>query len=193
MTMRKGIASTDREDQEEDEPQEDSRMSGAGDIIGRSSSVLHSDIWESLWKTERVVVLREEEDRDIAAALRASIASHLEQRSHVQERSSQKPRKEEKMEPDDMRNNRGTAKQTNDMQGMAIKKESLFVCLFESWWSIMFEYISARSVKNNVPLAGQDFPVLGAAAPPSPIQRYVCSVFSKMVTYVYFSHVGILR
>lgn len=35
MTMRKGIASTDREDQEEDEPQEDSRMSGAGDIIER--------------------------------------------------------------------------------------------------------------------------------------------------------------
>ncbi len=129
MTMRKGIASTDREDQEEDEPQEDSRMSGAGDIIGRSSSVLHSDIWESLWKTERVVVLREEEDRDIAAALRASIASHLEQRSHVQERSSQKPRKEEKMEPDDMRNNRGTAKQTNEMQGMAIKKR-VFIYLF---------------------------------------------------------------
>ncbi len=48
----------------------------------------------------------------------------------MQERSSQKPRKEEKMEPDDMRNNRGTAKQTNDMQGMAIKKESLFISLF---------------------------------------------------------------
>lgn len=44
MTMRKRIASTDREDQEEDEAQEDSRMSGAGDIIGRSSSVLYSDI-----------------------------------------------------------------------------------------------------------------------------------------------------
>lgn len=40
--MRKRIASTDREDQEEDEAQEDSRTSGAGDIFGRSSSVLHS-------------------------------------------------------------------------------------------------------------------------------------------------------
>lgn len=127
MTMRKWIASTDREDQEEDEPQEDSRMSGAGDIIGRFSSVLHSDIWESLCKTEKVVVLREEEDRAIAAALRASIASHLEQRSHLQERSSQKPRKEEKMEPDDMRNNRGTAKQTNEMHGMAIKNVFIYL------------------------------------------------------------------
>ncbi|KAL1278427.1 hypothetical protein QQF64_025100 [Cirrhinus molitorella] len=87
---------------------------------------------------------REEEDRDIAAALRASMASRQEERSHVQERISQKPRKEEKMEADDVRNNRGTAKQMNEMQ--------------------------ARSVKSNAPLASQDFPVLGAAAPPAPIQ-----------------------
>lgn len=57
----------------------------------------------------------------MAAALRASMASHQEQRSHVQERSIQKPRKEEKVEPDDIRNNRGTAKQTNEMQGMAVE------------------------------------------------------------------------
>ncbi|XP_016361539.1 zinc finger protein 598-like [Sinocyclocheilus anshuiensis] len=90
---------------------------------------------------------REEEDREIAAALRASMASHQEERSHVQERSSQKPRKDEKMEPDEMRNNRGTAKQTNEMQ--------------------------AQSVKSNPSLAGQDFPVLGAAAPPAPIQSKI--------------------
>ncbi|XP_052405985.1 E3 ubiquitin-protein ligase ZNF598 [Carassius gibelio] len=90
---------------------------------------------------------REEEDRAMAAALRASMASHQEERSHVQERSIQKPRKEEKMEPDDMRNNRGTAKQTNEML--------------------------ARSVKSNASLAGQDFPVLGAAAPPAPIQSKI--------------------
>lgn len=46
----------------------------------------------------------------------------------MQERSSQKPRKEEKMEPDDTRNNRSTAKQTNEIQGMAI--ENVAVCLF---------------------------------------------------------------
>ncbi|KTF89065.1 hypothetical protein cypCar_00012722 [Cyprinus carpio] len=91
--------------------------------------------------------IREEEDREIAAALRASIVSHQEERSHVQERSSQKPRKEEKMEPDDTRNNRSTAKQTNEIQ--------------------------ARSVKSNASLAGQDFPVLGAAAPPAPVQSKI--------------------
>uniref|UniRef100_A0A8C2PXN2 RING-type E3 ubiquitin transferase n=2 Tax=Cyprinus carpio TaxID=7962 RepID=A0A8C2PXN2_CYPCA len=90
---------------------------------------------------------REEEDREMAAALRASMASHQEQRSHVQERSIQKPRKEEKVEPDDIRNNRGTAKQTNEMQ--------------------------ARSVKSNASLAAQDFPVLGAAVPPAPIQSKI--------------------
>ncbi|XP_026106206.1 E3 ubiquitin-protein ligase ZNF598 [Carassius auratus] len=90
---------------------------------------------------------REEENREIAAALRASIVSHQEERSHVQERSSVKPRKEEKMEPDDMRNNRSTAKQTNEMQ--------------------------ARPVRSNPPSAAQDFPVLGAAAPPAPIQSKI--------------------
>lgn len=59
--------------------------------------------------------------------------------------------------------------------------------LFGSWWNFMFECISARSVKNNAPLAGQDFPDLGAAAPPAQIQRYVCSVFSNMGRfYVFF-------
>lgn len=48
----------------------------------------------------------------------------------------------------------------------------------------MFTYISARSMKSNASLAGQDFPVLGAAAPPAPIQRYGCPVF--FVTFMYF-------
>lgn len=57
----------------------------------------------------------------MAAALRASMVSRQEERNHAQDRSSQKPRKEEKMEPDEMRNNRGTAKPTIEMQGMRIE------------------------------------------------------------------------
>ncbi|XP_067275767.1 LOW QUALITY PROTEIN: E3 ubiquitin-protein ligase ZNF598 [Pseudorasbora parva] len=91
--------------------------------------------------------IREEEDREMAAALRASMASRQEERSHVQDRNVQKPRKEEKIEPDEMRNNRGTAKPANEMQ--------------------------ARPIKSNATLAGQDFPVLGAAAPPAPIQSTI--------------------
>lgn len=54
----------------------------------------------------------------------------------------------------------------------------------------MFDYISARTMKSNASLAGQDFPVLGAgaAAPPAPIQRYVCPVFSLIChVYAFFS------
>lgn len=54
----------------------------------------------------------------------------------------------------------------------------------------MFDYISARTMKSNASLAGQDFPVLGAgaAAPPAPIQRYVCPVFSQIChVYAFFS------
>jgi len=59
----------------------------------------------------------------------------------------------------------------------------------------MFTYISARSMKSNASLAGQDFPVLGAgaAAPPAPIQRYVCPVFFCFFCHVYvFFHVGMV-
>lgn len=56
----------------------------------------------------------------MAAAMRASMISRQEERNHVQDRSSQKPRKEEKMEPDEMRNNRGTAKPAIEMPGMRI-------------------------------------------------------------------------
>ncbi|XP_051570930.1 E3 ubiquitin-protein ligase ZNF598-like [Myxocyprinus asiaticus] len=91
---------------------------------------------------------REEEDRVVAAALRASMVSRVqEERGHVQDRSCQKPRKEETMEPDEMRKNRATVKPPNEMQ--------------------------ARTMKSNASLAGEDFPVLGAAAPPAPIQSMV--------------------
>ncbi|NP_001028890.1 E3 ubiquitin-protein ligase ZNF598 [Danio rerio] len=90
---------------------------------------------------------REEEDREMAAAMRASMASHQEERSHAQERSMLKPRREEKLEPDETRNNRSTARPTNDTQ--------------------------ARSMKSNGSLAGQDFPVLGAGAPPAPVQSMI--------------------
>lgn len=68
----------------------------------------------------------------MAAALRASMASRQEERSHAQDRSSQKPRKEEKMEPDEIRNNRGTAKPTTEIQGMRIENmvNCCFFCLF---------------------------------------------------------------
>ncbi|TRY59050.1 hypothetical protein DNTS_008376 [Danionella cerebrum] len=89
---------------------------------------------------------REEEDRAMAAALRASMASHFEERSHAQERSSLKPRREEKLEVDGIMKNRGTSRQTNENQ--------------------------ARTMKNNEALPDQDFPVLvaGAGAPPPQVQ-----------------------
>ncbi|XP_051572653.1 E3 ubiquitin-protein ligase ZNF598-like [Myxocyprinus asiaticus] len=91
---------------------------------------------------------REEEDREVAAALRASMAGRVqEERGHVPDRSSQKPRKEEKIEPDEMRNNRATVKPPNEIQ--------------------------ARTMKSNASSAGEDFPVLGAAVPPAPIPSKV--------------------
>lgn len=57
----------------------------------------------------------------MAAAMRASMASHQDERSHVQERSVLKPRREEKLEPDEMRNNRGMARPTNDIQGIRVE------------------------------------------------------------------------
>ncbi|XP_057202129.1 E3 ubiquitin-protein ligase ZNF598 [Triplophysa rosa] len=82
---------------------------------------------------------REEEDREVATALRASLATRSqEERSHVQDRNN-KPRKEEKMESDELRSTRSVAKPPNEMQ--------------------------ARSMKSTSSLAGVDFPLLGAAAP----------------------------
>lgn len=65
----------------------------------------------------------------MAAALRASMASRQEERSHAQDRSIQKPRKEEKMEPDEIRNNRGTVKPTTEIQGMRI--ENMLNCCID--------------------------------------------------------------
>ncbi|XP_076865269.1 E3 ubiquitin-protein ligase ZNF598 isoform X2 [Brachyhypopomus gauderio] len=89
---------------------------------------------------------REEEDRDLAAAIRASQAvRRQEARGAFHERANQKPRKEEKMDTDELRSNRGAAKPSGDVQG--------------------------RSMKNNVTMKGADFPVLGAGVnlpPPTP-------------------------
>ncbi|XP_066530347.1 E3 ubiquitin-protein ligase ZNF598 [Hoplias malabaricus] len=85
--------------------------------------------------------IREEVDRDLAAALQASKAAfQQEERGHVHERSNQKPRKEEKMDTDEIRSSRSTTKPPSDIQG--------------------------RSVKSNASLTGKDFPVLGASAAP---------------------------
>ncbi|KAG7316980.1 hypothetical protein KOW79_019278 [Hemibagrus wyckioides] len=87
---------------------------------------------------------REEEDRDLAAAIQASQAARRQaERGQAHERGGQKPRKEETVEGDELRGNRGAVKPPTDMQ--------------------------VRSTKNNVPLKGEDFPVLGAGAPPPPI------------------------
>ncbi|KAI4884012.1 hypothetical protein NFI96_019532 [Prochilodus magdalenae] len=91
---------------------------------------------------------REEEDRALAAALQASRATRRqEERGHVHERGNQNPRKEEKMDTDEIKSSRSAVKPPNDVQG--------------------------RSVKNNVPRMGEDFPVLGAGAPPPPIQSTI--------------------
>ncbi|MCI4392189.1 hypothetical protein PGIGA_G00143030 [Pangasianodon gigas] len=91
---------------------------------------------------------REEEDRDLAAAIQASQAARRQaERGQVHERGGQKPRKEEMADGDELRGNRGAVKPPSDMQG--------------------------RSTKNNVPLKGEDFPVLGAGAPPPPIHSVV--------------------
>lgn len=61
-------------------------------------------------------------------------------------------------------------------------------------------HISGRTTKNNVPLEGKDFPVLGAGAPPQVIHRYVliqniyyncaihtaCIVFARISPLIFF-------
>ncbi|KAF4074060.1 hypothetical protein AMELA_G00250320 [Ameiurus melas] len=86
---------------------------------------------------------REEEDKDLAAAIQASQAARRQaERGQVLERGGQKPRKEETTAGDELRGNRGAVKPPSDVQG--------------------------RATKNNVPLKGEDFPVLGAGATPPP-------------------------
>ncbi|XP_027004257.1 E3 ubiquitin-protein ligase ZNF598 isoform X1 [Tachysurus fulvidraco] len=90
---------------------------------------------------------REEEDKDLAAAIQASQAARRQaERGQVHERV-QKPRKEEPVESDELRANRGAVKPPIDMQG--------------------------RLMKNNVPMKVEDFPVLRAGASPPPIQNMV--------------------
>uniref|UniRef100_W5MFW0 RING-type E3 ubiquitin transferase n=1 Tax=Lepisosteus oculatus TaxID=7918 RepID=W5MFW0_LEPOC len=89
---------------------------------------------------------REEEDREIAAAVRASVAARrLEEKRQAQEREPPKPRKEEAMEAEDGRNLRSTTKPPSEAPG---PKEA------------------SKSVNGSAPLKGEDFPVLGATAAP---------------------------
>ncbi|KAJ8413513.1 hypothetical protein AAFF_G00080200 [Aldrovandia affinis] len=87
---------------------------------------------------------REEEDREIAAAVRASVAARRqEERRKIQEREIQKPRKEETMDTDEGRNHRSVTKPPNEALG---PKDAL------------------RSLNTSGPLQREDFPALGATA-----------------------------
>ncbi|KAG9349788.1 hypothetical protein JZ751_026141 [Albula glossodonta] len=106
---------------------------------------------------------REEEDRDVAAAVRASIAARRqEEKRQTQERETQKPRKEESMDTDDGRNHRSVPKPVAEILG---PKDA------------------PRSHNHSGPLQGDDFPALGAtaavAAPP-PIPSMIKSVPVKL-------------
>lgn len=72
-----------------------------------------------------IFVYREEEERNMMAAIQDSLSiRHQEERGHY-ERGSQKPRKEEKMDTDELKGNRGVVKPSSDMQG----KEFTLFCL----------------------------------------------------------------
>lgn len=61
---------------------------------------------------------REEEDKDLAAAIQASQAARRQvERGQVHERGGQRPRKEETVEGDELRGNRGAVKPPSDVQG----------------------------------------------------------------------------
>lgn len=63
-------------------------------------------------------VFREEEDRDLAAAIQASQAAQRQaERGQVNERGGQKPRKEETADGDELRGSRVAVKPPGDMQG----------------------------------------------------------------------------
>ncbi|KAJ8363983.1 hypothetical protein SKAU_G00128140 [Synaphobranchus kaupii] len=98
---------------------------------------------------------REEEDREIAAAVRASIAARRqEEKRQLQEREIQKPRKEETVDTDDARNHRSITKPLSEAQG---PKEA------------------PRSHSTSGSLQKEDFPALGAtaAAPPPPVPSMI--------------------
>ncbi|XP_007247901.3 E3 ubiquitin-protein ligase ZNF598 [Astyanax mexicanus] len=102
--------------------------------------------------------IREEEDRDLVAALQASQAlRRQEERRHAHERGNQKPRmKEEKMDTDELRSSRSAAKPPSDVQGRPMGGTK------------------GGNGNGNGPLKGEDFPILGAgAAPPPPIQSTI--------------------
>ncbi|KAG7491954.1 hypothetical protein MATL_G00009240 [Megalops atlanticus] len=103
---------------------------------------------------------REEEDREIAAAVRASVAARRQEEKRLtQEREVQKPRKEETMDTDDGRNHRSVTKPLGEAQG---PKDA------------------HRSLPASGPLQGDDFPALGATAAVPPIPSMIKSAPVKL-------------
>ncbi|KAL4624460.1 zinc finger protein 598-like [Arapaima gigas] len=91
---------------------------------------------------------REEEDQEIAAAVRASIAAHRqEERRQAPEREIAKARKEEKMEVDDERNLRSATKPTETPTPR----------------DTIRPFVAMESMK------GDDFPILGATLADAPL------------------------
>ncbi|MBN3275905.1 ZN598 ligase, partial [Polyodon spathula] len=89
---------------------------------------------------------REEEDREVAAAVRASVAARRqEEKRPAQEREISKP-KEEAAEAEDLRHARAPAKPASEAAD------------------------AAKPASSNGPLKGEDFPALGVMA--APIPRY---------------------
>ncbi|MBN3306820.1 ZN598 ligase, partial [Amia calva] len=89
---------------------------------------------------------REEEDREIAAAVRASVAARRqEEKRQAQEREPPKPRKEDVMDTEDSRTVRSVAKPPSEAPG---PKDA------------------AKSVNGIRSLKRDDFPILGATAAP---------------------------
>uniref|UniRef100_H3ALQ0 RING-type E3 ubiquitin transferase n=1 Tax=Latimeria chalumnae TaxID=7897 RepID=H3ALQ0_LATCH len=92
---------------------------------------------------------REEEDRDVAAAVRASVAARRQEQKHqLEEKEATNIQKEEMKENEDTRNFKSTLKSNTESTG---PKES------------------NKPVTNNGPLKRDDFPALAAAAVVAPL------------------------
>ncbi|KAJ8246071.1 hypothetical protein GJAV_G00263330 [Gymnothorax javanicus] len=105
---------------------------------------------------------REEEDREIAAAVRASVAARRqEERRLHQERESQKPRKEEVMDTDEGRNHGSSSKPPTEALG---PKDVV------------------RPHSTTAPLQKEDFPALRAApaGPPTPAPGLIKAAPAKL-------------
>ncbi|XP_029102516.1 E3 ubiquitin-protein ligase ZNF598 [Scleropages formosus] len=103
---------------------------------------------------------REEEDREVAAAVRASIAaSRQEERRQALEREIPKARREEKMEMDDDRNLGSAAKPTE----------------------VLTPRDTGRSFGVTESIKGEDFPVLGATSADTPLPPLASMIKSAPV------------